>query len=88
MTVDRATSDRVGPQRSVAHLGATQRAKVFIYANDPISQAGVASQVRPRPEVQIVDAEELVLGSGDVTFEIHRSPGPQPRSARRPVRAA
>jgi DNA-binding NarL/FixJ family response regulator len=59
MTVDRATSDRVGPQRSVAHLGATHRATVFIYANDPISQAGVASQLRPRPEVQLVDAEEL-----------------------------
>ena len=39
-----------------AHHGATQRAKVFIYANDPISQAGVASQLRPRPEVQLVDA--------------------------------
>ena len=42
-----------------AHHGATQRAKVFIYANDPISQAGVASQLRPRPEVQLVDAAEL-----------------------------
>lgn len=57
MTVDRA--DRAGAQRSGTHPGATQRAKVFIYANDPISQAGVASQLRPRPEVQLVDAEEL-----------------------------
>jgi DNA-binding NarL/FixJ family response regulator len=57
MTVDRA--DRAGAQRSGTHLGVTQRAKVFIYANDPISQAGVASQLRPRPEVQLVDAEEL-----------------------------
>ncbi len=57
MTVDRA--DRAGVQRSGTHPGATQRAKVFIYANDPISQAGVASQLRPRPEVQLVDAEEL-----------------------------
>jgi DNA-binding NarL/FixJ family response regulator len=46
MTVDRA-------------LDRAQRAKVFIYANDPISQAGVASQLRPRPEVQVVDASEL-----------------------------
>jgi DNA-binding NarL/FixJ family response regulator len=53
MTVDRATAERA------AHYGATQRAKVFIYANDPISQAGVASQLRPRPEVQLVDAGEL-----------------------------
>ena len=57
MTVDRA--DRAGAQRSGTHPGVTQRAKVFIYANDPISQAGVASQLRPRPEVQLVDAEEL-----------------------------
>ena len=57
MTVDRA--DRAGAQRGGAHPGVTQRAKVFIYANDPISQAGVASQLRPRPEVQLVDAEEL-----------------------------
>lgn len=54
MTVDRATAGRVG-----AHQGASQRAKVFIYANDPISQAGVASQLRPRPEVALVDAQEL-----------------------------
>ena len=53
MTVDRAVAERG------AHHGATQRAKVFIYANDPISQAGVASQLRPRPEVQLVDAAEL-----------------------------
>ena len=57
MTVDRA--DRAGAQRSGTHPAVTQRAKVFIYANDPISQAGVASQLRPRPEVQLVDAEEL-----------------------------
>ena len=57
MTVDRA--DRSGAQRGGTLPGATQRAKVFIYANDPISQAGVASQLRPRPEVQLVDAEEL-----------------------------
>jgi DNA-binding NarL/FixJ family response regulator len=36
-----------------------QRVKVFIYANDAISQAGVASQLRPRPEVQLVDAAEV-----------------------------
>ena len=57
MTVDRA--DRAGAQRGGTHPGVTQRAKVFIYANDPISQAGVASQLRPRPEVQLIDAEEL-----------------------------
>jgi len=57
MTVDRA--DRAGAQRGGALPGVTLRAKVFIYANDPISQAGVASQLRPRPEVQLVDAEEL-----------------------------
>ena len=57
MTVDRA--DRAGAQRGGALPGVTQRVKVFIYANDAISQAGVASQLRPRPEVQLVDAEEV-----------------------------
>jgi len=37
----------------------TQRVKVYIYANDPISQAGVASQLRPRPETQLVDPGDL-----------------------------
>src|SRR5919107_3400121 len=54
MTVDRAVSDRI-----LADRPGTQRAKVFIYADDPISQAGVASQLRPRPEVHVVDAAEL-----------------------------
>src|SRR6185312_11201722 len=52
-TGNRATAERA------AHHGATRRAKVFIFANDPISQAGVASQLRPRPEVQLVDPGEL-----------------------------
>jgi len=40
-------------------MAATRRIKVFIYASDPISQAGVASQLRPRPETQLVDPGEL-----------------------------
>jgi DNA-binding NarL/FixJ family response regulator len=28
---------------------------VFVYADDPISQAGLASQLRPRPEIWVVD---------------------------------
>lgn len=31
----------------------------YVYADDPISQAGVISQLRPRPEVRLVDAEHL-----------------------------
>ena len=29
----------------------TTRIPVFVYADDPISQAGIASQLRPRPEI-------------------------------------
>jgi DNA-binding NarL/FixJ family response regulator len=36
-----------------------RRVKVYVYANDPISQAGVASQLRPRPETELVDSVEL-----------------------------
>jgi DNA-binding NarL/FixJ family response regulator len=35
------------------------RIQVWIYAEDPISQAGVASQLRARPEVNLVGAGEL-----------------------------
>lgn len=31
----------------------------YVYANDPILQAGVASQLRMRPEVRVVDSTDL-----------------------------
>ena len=31
----------------------------YVYASDPISQAGVISQLRQRPEIRLVDAEHL-----------------------------
>lgn len=37
----------------------TERIAVFLYASDPISQAGVASQLRPRPETRLVEACDL-----------------------------
>ena len=33
----------------------TERISVYVYAHDPISQAGLASQLRARPEIQVVD---------------------------------
>jgi DNA-binding NarL/FixJ family response regulator len=36
-----------------------ERIPVYISARDPISEAGVASQLRPRPEVRIVSVDEL-----------------------------
>ena len=33
-----------------------ERVPVYVHADDPISQAGVASQLRPRPEVMVVEA--------------------------------
>jgi len=34
-----------------------QRITVFVYAPDPISQAGLAAQLRARPEIHVVDDE-------------------------------
>ena len=33
----------------------SERIAVYVYAHDPISQAGLASQLRTRPEIQVVD---------------------------------
>ncbi len=35
------------------------RIKVFLYASDPISQTGIAGQLRVRPEVQLVDSGDI-----------------------------
>lgn len=35
------------------------RIPVYLYAGDPISYAGIAGQLRPRPEVRVVGADEL-----------------------------
>jgi DNA-binding NarL/FixJ family response regulator len=35
-----------------------QRIPVYVHARDPISQAGVASHLRPRPEVRVVGDDE------------------------------
>lgn len=34
-----------------------ERIAVYVYAHDPISQAGLASQLRTRPEIQVVDSD-------------------------------
>jgi len=36
-----------------------ERVPVYIHARDPISEAGVASALRPRPEVRVVRADEI-----------------------------
>jgi DNA-binding NarL/FixJ family response regulator len=35
-----------------------ERIAVYVHADDPISQAGVASQLRPRPEIRVLDVAE------------------------------
>jgi DNA-binding NarL/FixJ family response regulator len=35
------------------------RIPTYVYADDPILQAGVISQLRPRPEIDIVEASDL-----------------------------
>jgi DNA-binding NarL/FixJ family response regulator len=34
-----------------------QRVRVSVYARDPVSRAGVLAELRPRPEVEVVDDE-------------------------------
>jgi DNA-binding NarL/FixJ family response regulator len=36
-----------------------ERISVYVHARDPISEAGVASQLRPRPEVRVVSTDEV-----------------------------
>lgn len=36
-----------------------ERIPTYVYAGDPISQAGVVSQLRPRPEILIVDDADV-----------------------------
>ena len=35
------------------------RIATYVYANDPVSQAGIRAQLRPHPEIQIVDEANL-----------------------------
>jgi DNA-binding NarL/FixJ family response regulator len=37
----------------------SERIPTYVYAGDPISQAGVVSQLRPRPEILVVDDSDL-----------------------------
>ena len=37
----------------------SRRVPVFVYAEDPISQAGVAAQLRGRPEVHVVADSDI-----------------------------
>lgn len=51
-----------------------ERIPVYVYANDPISQAGVASALRPRPETRVVgqaepDIAEVAVVVADVVDE-------------------
>ena len=35
------------------------RIATFVYANDPVSQAGISAQLRPRPEIHIVEEGDV-----------------------------
>ena len=39
------------------------RIPVFVYASDPVSQAGIASQLRLRPEIHVVDDDDVDAAS-------------------------
>ena len=54
------------------------RIRVYVYAADPISQAGLASQLRARPEIQVVDddvdrAEVAIVVADEVDEETSRT---------------
>ena len=36
-----------------------ERIPVFVYARDPVSQAGIASQLRARPEVVVLESDDV-----------------------------
>ncbi|HEX2851025.1 MAG TPA: response regulator transcription factor [Acidimicrobiales bacterium] len=55
----------------------SERIRVFVYAHDPISQAGLAAQLRTRSDVQVVDddvdhAEVAVVVADEVDEETTR----------------
>lgn len=59
-------------------VGYGERIRVYVYAHDPISQAGLSSQLRARPEVQVVDddvdrAEVAVIVADEVDDETVRT---------------
>ena len=43
-----------------------ERIKTYIHADDPISRAGVASQLRPRPEVLVLEGDD----AGEATVSL------------------
>jgi DNA-binding NarL/FixJ family response regulator len=45
-----------------------ERVKVWVSAHDPISEAGVVSQLRPRPEIRLLRADEV--GQSDVAVVV------------------
>jgi DNA-binding NarL/FixJ family response regulator len=54
------------------------RMRVYVYAADPISQAGLASQLRVRPEIQVVDddvdrADVAIVVADEVDEEVSRT---------------
>jgi DNA-binding NarL/FixJ family response regulator len=54
------------------------RIRVYVYAADPISQAGLASQLRARPEIQVVDddvdrAEVAIVVADEVDEDTSRT---------------
>ena len=59
-------------------MGLPERIRVYVYAHDPISQAGLASQLRARPEILVVDddvdrAQVAVVVADDVDDETIRT---------------
>lgn len=54
------------------------RIATYVFATDPVSQAGIAAQLRPRPEIRIVDEGDLdnarvaVVVADDVDAETTR----------------
>ena len=37
----------------------TKRISTYVYAKDPVSQAGIMAQLRPRPEIDVMEDEAI-----------------------------
>ena len=67
----------------------SSRIPVFVYADDPISQAGVATQLRGRPETYVLDSDSrrcrvaIVVSNGIDDATIRVMGGIQRAAARR-----
>jgi len=50
-----------GCEAATVHM--TKRISTYVYAKDPVSQAGIMAQLRPRPEIDVMEDEAIDAAS-------------------------